>query len=206
MLNMIPLFALLFASGVQAQPTLFKDPALEAAVRKYLPDRDSGGPLTESRVEPVFLVSTETIRDLSGLEACKKLTFLYLPDAPIVDLSPLAKLSSLESITIRGAKLHDLTPLLGLTNLRYLDLADDDIADIRPLASLKALIHLDLSNNRVTDISPLSGLQELQELTLAGNQVSDLRAVASMKSLWLLVGIPPKVITDSEGNAVTIPG
>lgn len=188
------LFALAAANGQKPAvpasfPNSFKDPNLEKIVRKYLPDRDVKDPLTANRLDSVILVSgeaAETVRDLSGLDACRQLTFLYLPDAPITDLSPLAKLTNLESVTIHGAKIRDLTPLAGLAKLQYLDLAGSEISDLRPLANLKALTHLDLSSNQISDLSPLSSLPELRELMLAGNQVSDLGPLAAIKSLWLL--------------------
>jgi len=173
------------AAGAYSQQVSFKDPALDKIVHKYIPDQTPDSPLTADRVGSVILVSGETgqtVHDLSGLEACKKLTYLYLPDAQITDLSPLAKLTSLESVTIRGAKLHDLSPLAGLTNLQYLDLANDDISDIRPLAGLKKLTHLNLSGNHVMDLSPLSGLPMLQELIVANNQISDLTPLAGFKN------------------------
>ena len=171
------------------QSVTFKDPVLDQAVHKYLPDQDTSHPSATDGLAGVILVSAEagqTIHDLSGLEACTKLTFLYLPDAPVTDLSPLAKLTNLESVTIRGGKIHDLTPLAGLAKLQFLDLAGNEVSDLRPLASLKALTHLDLSSNKVSDLSPLSGLPNLQELIVAGNQVADLGPLAGIKSLLLL--------------------
>ncbi len=189
MCRLTPVTLLVAAVALHGQQISFKDPALEKTVRKYLPDRNDSDPLTAARLEPVILVSAEsgqTIHDLTGLEACKKLTFLYLPDARITDLSPLAKLTNLESVTIRGGKIHDLTALASLPKLQYLDLGGDDISDVRPLANLKTLTHLDLAGNKISDIGPLSSLPDLQELILAGNQVSDLGPLAGIKSLWLL--------------------
>jgi Leucine-rich repeat (LRR) protein len=200
MKHCVPLLFVCFAVGLitqsPAQNPSFKDPNLETAVHKYLPPGKDKGPLTADDLAGLIMVSADGLRihDLAGLEGCKKLTFLYLPDAPVADLTPISKLTTLEAVTIRGGKIQDLTPLAGLSNLQYLDLSGNQISDLRPLATLKNLHDLNLSDNKVSDLSPLRDLPALEQLHLAGNQVSDLAPLAGIKSLWLL---------DIKGNRVT---
>jgi internalin A len=199
MKHCVPTLAVFFAAGAitqsPAQSPSYKDPNLEAAIHKFLPPGKEKTPLTADDLAGLIMVSADgvQIHDLAGLEGCKKLTFLYLPDAPVTDLTPVSKLTSLEAVTIRGGKIQSLTPLAGLINLQYLDLSGNQISDLRPLAGLKNLHDLNLSDNKVSDLSPLRDLPALEQLHLAGNQVSDLGPVAGMKSLWLL---------DIKGNRV----
>jgi internalin A len=137
---------LLLVSGMAAAESPaspFRDSNLEAIVRKFLPDAKAGEPLSTARLESAVLVSGQgmPVSDLTGLEQCKNLRFLYLQNSPVTDLSPLAKLSQLEAITIQGGKIHDLTPLGGLPKLEYLDLSHNEIADLKPLMNLKSLKH-----------------------------------------------------------------
>jgi Leucine-rich repeat (LRR) protein len=200
MKHQIPCLAVFSAaitiSQCLAQSPSFKDPNLDTAVHKFLPPGKEKGPLTADELAGLIMVSADgvQIHDLAGLEGCKKLTFLFLPDAPVVDLTPISKLTTLEAVTIRGGKIQDLTPLAGLSNLQYLDLSGNQISDLRPLASLQNLHDLNLSDNKVTDLAPLKDLPALEQLHLAGNQVSDLKPLAGIKSLWLL---------DIKGNRVT---
>ena len=200
MKRLVPSLAVVFAattiSQSFAQSPSFKDPNLETAVHKYLPPGKEKAPLTTDELAGLLMVSANgvQIHDLAGLEGCKKLTFLYLPDAPITDLTPISKLTTLEAVTVRGGKIQDLTPLAGLSNLQYLDLSGNQISDLRPLSGLKNLHDLNLTDNKVSDLSPLHDLPALEQLHLAGNQVSDLKPLAGIKSLWLL---------DIKGNRVT---
>jgi Leucine-rich repeat (LRR) protein len=200
MKHLVSFFAVFFAAGAMtqslAQSPSFKDPNLEATVHKFTPPGKEKGPLSGEDLAGIVLVSAEGVRihDLAGLDACKKLTFLYLPDAPVTDLTPISKLSNLEAVTIHGGKIQDLTPLAGLTNLQYLDLSGNQISDLKPLAGLKNLHDLNLSDNKVSDLGPLPSLPALEQLHLANNQVSDLGPLAGMKSPWLL---------DIKGNRVT---
>jgi Leucine-rich repeat (LRR) protein len=200
MKHLVPFLAVFFAAGTltqsPAQSPSFKDPNLDTAVHKFLPPGKEKSPLTAQDLASLVMVSADgvQIHNLAGLEGCKKLTFLYLPDAPVTDLTPLSKLTTLEAVTVRGGKIQDLTPLAGLANLQYLDLSGNQISDLKPLAGLKNLHDLNLSDNKVSDLSPLRELPALEQLHLAGNQVSDLGPLAAVKSLWLL---------DIKGNRVS---
>jgi internalin A len=199
MKHLVPSLAVLFAAGIidqsAAQSPSFKDPNLDTTIHKFLPPGKEKGPLTaEDLAAGLVMVSADgvQIHDLAGLEACKKLTFLYLPDAPVTDLTPISALTTLEAVTVRGGKIQDLTPLAGLSNLQYLDLSGNQISDLRPLAGLN-LRDLNLTNNKISDLTPLRALPALEQLHLEGNQVSDLGPLAGLNSLWLL---------DIKGNRV----
>jgi len=197
MKHCVPLFAIFLTAIGAAQSPSFKDPSLDSAVHKFMPPGKDKAPLSAEDLAGLILVSANgvQIHDLAGLEACKKLTFLYLPDAPVANLTPISKLTTLEAVTIRGGKIQDLTPLAGLGNLQYLDLSGNQVSDLRPLAGLKNLHDLNLSDNKISDLSPLRNLPALEQLHLAGNQVSDLGPLAGIKSLWLL-DIKRNLVTD----------
>ena len=173
----------LAAFGADSPGTPFKDSNLESTIRKFLPDSKAGEPLTDARLEQLAIVSsTMPINDISGLEKCKKLKFLFITGS-ISDLAPLAQLTGLETVTIKGGKIRDLKPLAGLTDLEYLDLSNNEIADLAPLANLTKLKTLQLSNNQIKDVSPLASLLALEILHLDGNQISDVKPLAAMKAL-----------------------
>jgi Leucine-rich repeat (LRR) protein len=188
---------LLPASLVISADNPVPDPALAAAITKYLPVGQPEGPLTPEKLESMILVNARDtpIRDLSGLERCTKLQFLFLAGSQASDLTPLAKLERLESLTISMSKVRDVTPLAGLTNLQYLDLSGNEISDLKPLAKLTMLKDLNLSGNRIADLAPLAGLTALQSLTLDDNQVIDLAPLAGLKTLTNLSVRRNKVVS-----------
>jgi len=161
------------------------DPNLAAAIAKYLPVGQPEGPLTNEKLQSMVLVNARdtAVRDLSGLERCTKLQFLYISKSQVTALTPLAKLEHLESLTISTSKVRDVTPLAGLGSLQYLDLSGNEVSDLKPLAALTALKDLNLAGNKVTDLSPLAALTGLQSLVLDDNQVKDLTPLAGLKAL-----------------------
>src|SRR5947209_4288507 len=165
--------------------TSFKDPNLESAVRKFLPGMKPGEPLAEERLASVILVSAQgiSIQDLSGIEACKNLEYLYLSGSPVADLRPLSKLTKLQSISIRGGKVQDLSPLAMLTRLEYLDLTGNHVADLKPLAGLSQLESLHLDGNQISDLTALANLKSLWFLDLKKNRVRDLTPLANLTQL-----------------------
>lgn len=178
----------LAAVGATNQTSIFKDPNLEATVRKFIGTAKPGQPLTQAQLANAFLVSgsNASIHDLSGLEKCPNLNTIYLTGTQVADLTPLSKLSNLQQLTIRNSKIRDLTPLASLTHLTYLDLSSNQISNLGPLAKLKNLDTLNLSNNQIADVTPLQGLSALQSLNLSGNQIGDLQPLSALKSLETL--------------------
>lgn len=183
------------ALAAAGQGTTFKDPNLEATIRKFLPDAKPGEPLTDARLAQVAIITgSMPINDLAGLEKCKKLTFLFVTGA-VSDLTPLAQLTSLQTVTVKGGKIRDLKPLAGLTELEYLDLSNNEISDLTPLANLKKLKTLQLSNNQLKNLNGLAGLTALETLRVDGNQIADLKPLAGLKTL-ITVDVRKNQVTD----------
>ncbi len=73
---------------------IFPDPNLEAAVRWALDLRD--GELTQPDLDRLTWLTADDcdVADLTGLERCGSLTWLYLDGNQVVDVSPLAGLTA----------------------------------------------------------------------------------------------------------------
>ena len=111
----------------------FPDSNLRAAIRAAIGVPE--GPIYPSDLEGlVFLDASErNIVDLTGLEHCTSLAYLFLVDNQISSISPLA----------------------GLTNLERLFLGSNQISNILPLAKLTTMLDLGLWENQISHISPL---------------------------------------------------
>jgi len=198
------------ANFEQEQPVYFPDTNLEAVVRETI--GKPTGPICPSDLEKLTGLGPDrrNIADLTGLEYCTNLDYLYLylnqitdisPLASltnltrlgldgnywIVDISPLANLSSLVSLSLGVTGISDLSPVANLTNLKYLYLYSNQISDISPLANLTSLTFLSLDDNQISDLSPVANLTSLTSLSLGGNQISDISPLASLSSLVSLV-------------------
>ena len=123
------------------------------------------------------------ISDISPLSGLSKLEAIYLPDNKISDISPLSRLTDLRTLVLDSNQISDISPLSGLTNLRSLSVGSNQISDISPLSKLNNLIDLGLSDNNISDIRPLSELNSLQTLALANSKISDISALRGLTNL-----------------------
>src|SRR5687767_10994369 len=117
------LVTLLFAglaSGAAAQD-LFPDKNLEAVVRQYVFEKkNKPDPLVEADVVNISGIKADgnkvaKITNLAGLEKCKSLAAIELPNHEIADLAPLKELKQLQSVILNKNKIASVQPLADLT-------------------------------------------------------------------------------------------
>ena len=175
---------LLIAQPVSAQVVEISDPNLERAIRQEL-GLSSEVPVTQQemlRLKRLELLHKE-IKDITGLQHGKNLTFLNLARNQITDITPLDELVNLEVLEIRDNPIGDITPLSSLTKLEYLNAGGLDLTDITPLSNLTELRTLVIWHNRITDITPLAHLTQLEDLNLSHNQITDISPLANLTAL-----------------------
>ena len=151
-------FSLLLGSALPvAADDLFPDKNLEAVVRQQVFEkRNKPDPLVEADVVNISGIKWEKslklggkIINLQGLEKCKSLASIELPNQEIVDLAPLKELKQLQSVILNNNKIQSVAPLADLTGIQLLWIQDNQIADVAPLAKIAAMGSLDLSNNQI---------------------------------------------------------
>ena len=152
---------------------LFKDPKLEAAVRKAL-----GKPVGD--ITPRDLASLEKleasflgITDITGLEHATNLTSLNLSHNPINDVTPLGGLTMLKRLLLYKNRITDLKPLADLPNVEFVTFWETNVSDLTPLKGWKNLKSIELRLTKVTDYTPLHGLTNLKSLATNRRLVSD---------------------------------
>ena len=180
------LLAVCLSASAQDDKPLIPDKNLEAAVRRSVFEkRDNDKPLTAEDLEKISTITGrgKGIKSLQGLEHCRALAELVLPDNEIGDLSPLKDLKELQTATLSNNKIKDLKPLETVTALQYLELSGNEIENLAPLEKLSNMRSLYLSKNKVKDLKPVAKLEKLWSLYLDGNQVSDLKPLAKLP--WL---------------------
>ena len=150
------------------------DPNLETAIREAI-DKPTG-PIYASDLAVLTLLdaNSRNIADLTGLEYCTSLAYLYLVDNQITSISPLANLTSLTELLLGENQISSISPLANLTNLRKLGLWKNPISNISPLTNLINLEWLLFGDNQISNISPLANLTKLTRLELWTNQISDI--------------------------------
>jgi hypothetical protein len=161
----------------------FPDPGLDAETRAAI-GKPTGDILESDLVGLTALDASErAISDLTGIEHCVDLQYLWLWGNQISDLAPLAALTALKELYIWGNQISGLSPLAGLTQLTSLNLGGNQISELAPLAGLTALARLELWSNQISDLSSLAGLSGLAILYLWTNQIRDLSPLAGLTAL-----------------------
>jgi len=194
----------------EAKVVDFPDKNLEAAIRKAInkPTGDIlqtdlvGTGLTELRAD------SASITDLTGLEHCVDLKYLFLRGNQIRDLSALAGLTGLKQLGLGNNQISDVSALTGLDNLKVLLLGTNRISDISALASLTNLWQLELESNQISDITVLAGLPNLVGVGLEDNPIHGIRswimlARIECRMAWLAWG-PVKVAAMAVGVTLFI--
>ena len=125
----------------------FPDRNLEGVIRKALNKPE--GSIYTSDLEYLTTLDGESrgISDLTGLEHCVNLQWLYLHTNNISDISALAELSDLKKLDLIGNNISDISALASLTNLEHVHLDFNNISDISPLAGLINLKYLDITKD-----------------------------------------------------------
>lgn len=166
--------------------SIFPDANLAAAVRKYVFEkRYTDAPITSEDVKDLSTIEArgKGIKSLAGLEQCRSLALLSLPENEIEDLTPISGLKNLQLLDLSKNRIHDIAPLRELEKLQYLQLEGNRVVDVKPLEGLGALTSLYLSGNAVEDITPIAKLEKLWSLYLDGNQVRDVTPLAKLGRL-----------------------
>ena len=176
--------AILFITHASAQVVDIPDSNLERAIRGEL-GLSSEVQVTQQemlRLKRLELLHKQ-IKDITGLQHAKNLTFLDLASNEIGDITPLGELVNLELLEIRNNPIGDITPLSNLTKLAYLNAGGIDLTDITPLSNLTQLRTLVIWHNQITDITPLANLTQLEDLNLSYNQITDISPLANLTVL-----------------------
>lgn len=176
------------------KPVYFEEAKLKQRVEETLGVQDPNG---IDMLELKYLdISSESLRNLVGLESANNLEGLNASYNFIEDLQPILQLEKIRVLDISGCPVKNLNELRKLGRLkelfasccliedisfvRYLGiletlvLRENGITDLRPLQSLYILKRLVLDENQISDISPLSSLPWLEGLGLGNNRIRDI--------------------------------
>ena len=174
LLTVVSLVTGMIGCGAE-EPVYFPDADLEEAIREEI-GKPTGDIYPSDLAEPLDLnASSRNISDLTGLEHCASLRWLFLNDNQISDISPLTNLTDLIVLDLDSNQISDISPLVNLTGLLNLYLDSNQISDISPLANLTSLVYINFNDNQISDISPLvenEGLSEGDEVRLYENPLS----------------------------------
>lgn len=176
------------------EEVVIPDVNLEMAIRDKL--NKPIGVINENDMASIQMLYSgrRNIIDLTGLEYCTSMWFLYLEDNYISDVSPLADLIELTSLNLRNNFISNINSLSGLIKLTSLALEENFVSDISALQGMTQMEDLTLPSGWISDISSLANLTKLTELELGNNKIQVISALTNLTNLRNL---------DLRNNAIT---
>lgn len=117
------------------------------------------------------------LRTIENLEACTKLTELWLGKNKIAKLEGMSTLRNLKILSIQSNRLTKLEGLEDLESLEEIYVSHNGIKKLEGLEKNTKLRVLDIGNNFIKDVEGISHLTELEEFWANNNLIDDLDKV-----------------------------
>ena len=156
---------------------IFKDEVLKNIVCDKV-DADKNGKVTKDEILDLDWLyydgslSSNKIKDLTGLEYATNLSSLSLVNNEIEDLTPISNCNKLNSIGLSNNKIKDISPLSTCEGLRNLWLENNNIEDINPLVSCINLSCINIQGNDIKSIKPILNMNNLIECYIDNHKFS----------------------------------
>ena len=106
----------------------------------------------------------------------------------LLNLSPLEAMRNLKYVNLSNTNITELGPISNVTFLEYLDVSNTPTNDIQFIKYSDRLKHLDISSTKITDISELVNLKSIRSLRVEETPIASfavLNEFDSLKSLFL---------------------
>ncbi len=106
----------------------------------------------------------------------------------LLDLSPMEAMRNLKYVNLSNTQITELGPISNVTFLEYLDVSNTPTSDIQFIKYSDRLKHLDISNTRIRDISELVNLKSIRSLRVEETPIMSfavLNQFDSLKSLYI---------------------
>jgi len=157
----------------------------------------------------ILNLSTNQIKDISGLKKLKRISNLNLTfngidhcndlenmsnmlhldvsDNYLTDLIFVQNMEKLKSLDARSNRIQDLNPLSRLTNLESLYLSSNKISNITAIETCLNIQRLGMHSNLLKDISPLEKIPKLVYLNLSHNKITNIQSLKKNTNLQELL-------------------
>lgn len=117
-------------------------------------------------IDSLNISGTDSLLDLSPLEALRELKYIDLSDTEITQLGPLSNVTFLESLDLSETPTVDIQFIKYSDRLKHLNISNTKIEDISELANLKALETLEAVSTPITSFAVINEFESLRKLNL----------------------------------------
>lgn len=148
---------------------------LDAPWKAYFRNRFALGAYDSISLDQLYKFVEVDSLDISGTDS-------------LLDLSPMEAMRNLKYVNLSNTKITKLGPISNVTFLEYLDVSNTPTSDIQFIKYSDRLKHLDISRTQIRDISELVNLRAIRSLRVEETPIMSfavLNQFDSLKSLYI---------------------
>ncbi|UZD23062.1 leucine-rich repeat domain-containing protein [Algoriphagus halophytocola] len=134
-------------------------------------------------VDSLDISGSDSLLDLSPLEAMRDLKYVDLSNTQITELGPISNVTFLEYLDVSNTPTSDIQFIKYSDRLKHLDISKTQIQDIGELVNLKALRSLRAEETPIMSFAVLNEFDSLKNLYLSQSGFNNAENIKALKNL-----------------------
>ncbi|MDF2159429.1 leucine-rich repeat domain-containing protein [Algoriphagus sp. CAU 1675] len=134
-------------------------------------------------VDSLDISGTDSLLDLSPMEALRELRYVNLSNTQITQLAPISNVTFLEYLDVSNTPTSDIQFIKYSERLKHLDISNTQIHEIGDLSNLKALVSLKAVSTPISSFSVLNDFDSLRALDLTSSGFNNLENIRELSLL-----------------------
>ncbi len=139
-------------------------------------------------VDSLDISGTDSLLNLSPMEAMRNLKYVNLSNTQITELGPISNVTFLEYLDVSNTPTSDIQFIKYSDRLKHLDISKTNIRDISELVNLKSIRSLRVEETPIMSFAVLNEFDSLQSLYLAQsgfNNTENIKDLSKLENLDL---------------------
>lgn len=137
-------------------------------------------------VDSLDISGTDSLLDLSPLEAMRSLKYVNLSNTQITELGPISNVTFLEYLDVSNTPTSDIQFIKYSDRLKYLDISATQITDINELVNLKSLRSVRAEKTPIMSFAALNEFDSLKSLYISESGFNNAENIKELKALEYL--------------------
>ncbi|WP_245947092.1 leucine-rich repeat domain-containing protein [Algoriphagus yeomjeoni] len=134
-------------------------------------------------VDSLDISGTDSLLDLSPMEAMRNLKYVNLSNTQITELGPISNVTFLEYLDVSNTPTSDIQFIKYSDRLKHLDISKTQITDISELVNLKAIRSLRVEETPILSFAVLNEFDSLQNLYIARSGFNNAENIKDLSKL-----------------------
>lgn len=134
-------------------------------------------------VDSLDISGTDSLLDLSAMEAMRALKYVNLSNTQITELGPISNVTFLEYLDVSNTPTSDIQFIKYSDRLKYLDISETKITNIDELVNLKSLRSVKAEKTPILSFATLNEFDSLKSLYISQSGFNNTENIKELKKL-----------------------